>query len=286
MTASPMDEKDRPTNAMTGANGRQSHSGARVPHLWDMTLPSTKVILLWQIGGLVALLALWELAIAMGWLPVYIYGRPSGIFGKAVILIGNGSLLRDAGLTAFEAISGFLIGTIVGSVLGLALWLTPVGAAVLRPFMIALNGLPKIALAPLVIIWFGVGLGSKIALATLITFIVAMIAAQQGAREVDSDLIRLMRSLGATRFKTWRTVVIPGAMPWIVSTFRLNVGFALIGAVVGEYIASNSGLGYTISYAGTLYDLNTVWLGIATLMIVALLMYAVIDWCEARFISR
>lgn len=253
---------------------------------WKDVTPSTFQILTWQIGLLVGLLALWEIAVSLGWIEVYIYGRPSGIFAKAVDLIGSGALLRDSALTAFEAISGFIIGTVTGSVLGLALWLSPMGAAVLRPYMIALNGLPKIALAPLVIIWFGIGLGSKIALATLITFIVAMIAAQQGAREVDSDWVKLMRSLGATRFKTWRTVVVPGAMPWIVSAFRLNVGFALIGAVVGEYIASNNGLGYMISYAGTLYDLNTVWLGIAALMVVALLMYAAIDWCEARFMKR
>jgi len=250
---------------------------------WKDAVPSSLQILAWQCGLLVGLLLLWEVAVNLGWIEVYLYGRPSGIFAKGVELIRSGALLRDGALTAFEAVSGFIIGTVTGSVLGLALWLTPMGAAVLRPYMIALNGLPKIALAPLIIIWFGIGLGSKIALATLITFIVAMIAAQQGAREVDSDLVKLMRSLGATRFKTWRTVIVPGAMPWIVSAFRLNVGFALIGAVVGEYIASNSGLGYMISYAGTLYDLNTVWLGIAALMVVALLMYAAIDWCEARF---
>lgn len=253
---------------------------------WNQNLPSTRVILLWQVGLMAGLLLLWEAAIHFGWIAAYIYGRPSGIFAKGVELIANGSLIRDAALTTFEAISGFLIGTFAGSALGLALWLTPLGTAVMRPYMVALNGLPKIALAPLVIIWFGIGLGSKIALATLITFIVAMIAAQQGAREVDGDLVKLMRSLGASRFKTWRSVVVPGSMPWIVSAFRLNVGFALIGAVVGEYIASNSGLGYMISYAGTLYDLNSVWLGVGALMAVALLMYAVIDWCEHHLLHR
>lgn len=253
---------------------------------WSQALPSPKVIFAWQVGVLLGGLLLWELAISLEWIPVYLYGRPSGILGKAVELIGNGALLRDSAITAFEAISGFLIGTISGSAIGLALWLTPVGSAVMRPYMIALNGLPKVALAPLVIIWFGVGLGSKISLASLITFIVAIIAAQQGSREVDDDLVKLMRSLGASRFKTWRTVIVPGSVPWIVSAFRLNVGFALIGAVVGEYIASNSGLGYMVSYAGVLYDLNAVWLGIAALMIVALLMYAVIDWVERRLFKN
>lgn len=249
---------------------------------WQDTLPSASRVAIFQVILLVTLLAAWEAAVIVGWLPVYLYGRPSGVFVKGWHLLLSGDLLHDSMLTAFEAVAGFALGTILGSAAGLVLWLFPVGAAVLRPYMIALNGLPKIALAPLVIVWFGIGLGSKIAIAALITFIVALITAQQGAKEVDEDLVKLMRSLGAGRLRTWRTVVVPGAMPWIVSAFRLNVGFALIGAVVGEYIASKEGLGYMIYYAGVLYDLDAVWVGIAALMIVALIMYGVIDLVERR----
>lgn len=260
---------------MTAIEATQASAERRLmpPVLW---------IALLQVALLALLLAAWEIAIRFNWIAVYLYGRPSGIFAKASVLIANGELLRDAALTAWEAIAGFLIGTIAGSAAGLLLWLFPTSAAVLRPYLIALNGLPKIALAPLIIVWFGIGISSKIAIAAIITFIVAVITAQQGAKEVDSDLIKLMRSLGASRWKTWRTVVVPGAMPWIVSAFRLNVGFALIGAVVGEYIASKEGLGYMIYYAGVLYDLNAVWVGIAALMAVALLMYGAIDILERR----
>ena len=238
-----------------------------------------------QVLLLVALLAAWEAGIRLGWLQVYLYGRPSGIIARAATLLGDGSLLRDAALTSWEAVAGFVLGTLFGSLAGLVLWLTPTGAAVLKPYMIALNGLPKIALAPLIVVWFGIGLESKIAIAAIITFIVAMITALQGAREVDDDLVRLMRSLGAKRWQTWKTVIIPGSMPWIIAAFRLNVGFALIGAVVGEYIASKEGLGYMIYYAGVLYDLNAVWVGIATLMLVALIMYGAIDLAE-RLLRR
>lgn len=246
--------------------------------------PSLRIALL-QVGLLLALLAAWEIAIRFEWIAVYIYGQPSGILARAVTLIASGDLLRDAGLTAWESVAGFALGTVLGSTVGLALWLSPTSAATLRPYLIALNGLPKIALAPLIIVWFGIGISSKIAIAAIITFIVAVITAMQGTREVDADLVRLMRSLGAGRWKTWRTVIIPGAMPWIVAAFRLNVGFALIGAVVGEYIASKEGLGYMIYYAGVLYDLNAVWVGIASLMIVALLMYGAIDLLE-RYLRR
>lgn len=248
-------------------------------------LPPALRIALLQIALLAALLAAWELAIRFGFIAVYLYGQPSGIIAKAGKLIASGELLRDAALTAWEAVAGFLIGTVLGSAAGLSLWLFPTGAAVLRPYLVALNGLPKIALAPLIIVWFRIGLSSKIAIAAIITFIVAVITALQGAKEVDPDLVKLLRSLGASRWKTWRTVIVPGAMPWIVAAFRLNVGFALIGAVVGEYIASKEGLGYMIYYAGVLYDLNAVWVGIATLMAVALLMYGAIDLIERRLLS-
>jgi NitT/TauT family transport system permease protein len=242
--------------------------------------PAALRIVFLQIAVLVALLAAWELAIRFGWLAVYIYGQPSGVFAKAVALIANGELLRDAAITAWESIAGFVLGTLLGSAVGLALWLSPTSASVSQPYLVALNGLPKIALAPLIIVWFGIGISSKIAIAAIITFIVSVITALHGAKEVDADLVKLMRSLGASRWKTWRTVIIPGAMPWIVSALRLNVGFALIGAVSGEYIASKEGLGYMIYYAGVLYDLNAVWVGIAALMAVALLMYGVIDFVE------
>lgn len=246
-----------------------------------MLPPALKIALL-QIVLLALLLAAWELAVRFGWIAVYLYGRPSGVFARAATLLANGELLRDAALTAWEAVAGFVLGTVTGSAVGLMLWLFPVSAAVLRPYLIALNGLPKIALAPLIIVWFGIGIMSKIAIAAIITFIVAVITAQQGAREVDEDLVKLMRSLGASRWKTWRTLIVPGSMPWIVAAFRLNVGFALIGAVVGEYIASKEGLGYMIYYAGVLYDLNAVWVGIAALMAVALLMYGAVDILERR----
>jgi NitT/TauT family transport system permease protein len=212
----------------------------------------------------------------MGWLQVYLYGQPSGIAKKFVTLLADGTLLQATFVTGLESLIGFVIGCFFGSVAGLALWLTPRFALVLRPFIVAINGLPKIALAPLIIVWFGIDIESKIAIAAIITFIVSLMTAYSGAQEVDQDLIRLMRSLGATSWQTFTKIVAPATMPWIISGLRLNVGFALIGAVVGEYIAAKQGLGYLVYYAGTLYDLNAVWVGLFALMLLALVLdYAV-----------
>lgn len=239
-------------------------------------LPTWQLALL-QVGVAVAVFVLWELAVRSGLAKVYIYGQPSGIIAKGAGLIASGELWRHLGLTAIEAITGFVVGSALGSLCGLALWLAPTVAAVLRPIMVAINGVPKIALAPLIIVWFGVGIEAKIAIAAILSFIVSLITTFAGTAEVDGDLVRLMRSLGATPLQIWRKVVIPSTLPWVVSALRLNVGFSLIGAVVGEYISAKEGLGYLVYYSGVLYDLNSVWVGIFALMALALVLDFVVS---------
>lgn len=240
-------------------------------------------IYFYQLLVLVGILAAWELAVANGLLKVYLYGQPSGIWTELGKSLLDGTLLHHTWITAQEAIIGFAIGSVFGSLAGLSLWMSPGLALVLRPLMVAANGVPKIALAPLIIVWFGVGMESKIAIAAIITFIVALITAYAGTQEVDDDLIKLMRSLGATRFQIFRKIIAPASVPWVVSGFRLNVGFALIGAVVGEYISAEEGLGYLVYYSGVLYNLNATWLGIFALMILALIMDYAVGICERKF---
>lgn len=239
-------------------------------------------LLLQQAGVFVAIVVVWEIAVRTGIAKPYLYGQPSGILAKAWVLAGNGELWRHFKLTAIEAILGFCIGTFAGSGCGLALWLVPRLAQVLRPLFIAINGVPKIALAPLIIVWFGIEIEAKIAIAAILTFIVSLITTFNGTREVDDDLVRLMRSLGATRLQAWRKVVAPATLPWILSAMRLNIGFALIGAVVGEYISSKEGLGYLVYYSGVLYDLNAVWVGIISLMALALVLDYVVGELDRR----
>lgn len=245
--------------------------------------PGLRRILLYQTLLVVAIFVIWEALVRFGVLPVYLYGQPSGILVKAQSLLAEGDLLTHIGATAFASITGFVIGTTLGGLAGLLMWLSKTAAMVLRPVIVAINGVPKIALAPLIVVWVGVGLGAKVAIAASLTFIVALIAVYQGTQEVDEDLVKLMRSLGAKPFTIWRKVIVPGCTPWILSTMRLNIGFAMIGAVVGEYISSKMGLGYMIYNAGALYDLNSVFVGIFCLMALALLLDAILGRVEARF---
>ena len=243
-----------------------------------------------QIALALAIFGLWEILVKAGVLSAHLYGYPSGIAARIVALPMAKPTLAALSIILFLAswnnylwpllvssqqemmTAPVALGSLIGSFAGLCLWLNETVARTVRPFIVAINGVPKIAFAPLIIVWFGIGIESKIAIAAALTFIVSLIATYNGTLETDKDLLRLMRSLGATRLQAWRKVVIPAALPWILSTLRLNVGFALIGAVVGEYISSERGLGYLVYYSGVLYDLNGVWAGIVALMVVALLM--------------
>jgi NitT/TauT family transport system permease protein len=233
-----------------------------------------------QVGSVVAFFALWEIGVRVGWISAFLVGSPAGIFGLAYKMILSGELLSDTWYTLFEAILGFVIGTIFGSLLGLALWYSVFVARLVEPFIVAINSVPKIALAPIVILWFGTGLVSKVALSVSLTAIVALIAAYQAAKDADVDLQSLLISMGANKHQVFYKAVVPSTLPSIIATFRINVGFGLVGAVVGEFISSQRGLGHMIYNASALYDLNSVWVGLFTLMIVGFVLYYVIDMVE------
>lgn len=233
-----------------------------------------------QALAVIAFFALWEFGAQMGWISNFLVGSPAGIFAIAYKMLLSGELLSDTWYTLFEAILGFVIGTILGTLIGLALWYSTFVAKLVEPFIIAINSVPKIAFAPIVILWFGTGLVSKVALAVSLTAIVALIAAYQAAKDADTDLQSLMISMGATKHQIFYKSVVPSTLPTVIATFRINIGFGLVGAVVGEFISSQRGLGHMIYTASSLYDLNSVWVGLFALMIMGFILYYVIDIIE------
>ena len=264
--------------AKTVAAARSSRRGRRSM----LDTPLGRGIL--QMLTVVGVFAGWQLAASAGWVSAFLVGAPLGI-GKAFLDgMADGSLPYDTWITVYEATLGFVIGTIIGSVVGLMLWSSIFLARLTEPFIVALNSVPKIALAPIVILWFGTGLVSKVALAVSSTALVALIAAYQGAKDADPDLQALMVSMGASKRQVFFGVVVPSTVPVIISTFRINIGFGLVGAVVGEFISSKRGLGHLIYEASGLYDLNTVWMGLFLLMAVGFALYHAIDALERRLL--
>ncbi len=234
---------------------------------------------------MVALVAIWQLAATHGWINGQLFGSPAGIYRTAQIGLTQGTLITDTWTTLFETIVGLVVGSGLGIGLGLLLWFVPRVSGVAEGLSVLLNSIPKIALGPLIIIWFGSDMASKVWLAGISTFAVAMISSCAAAREVDRYLLNLFRSFNAKPSMIFRKLIVPGALPWIFSTLRVNIGFALIGSVVGEYIASQAGLGHEVFVAGSLFDLNTVWLGIIVLTLMATLLTWVVQYAEKRIIS-
>jgi NitT/TauT family transport system permease protein len=238
------------------------------------------VILAVQIGILVALVTLWEVGANVGWIDAFFWSQPSAIFHTMTIFFTTGDAFTDIAFTFRSTILGFLIGTIVGSALGLSFWWSRNYAAIVQPYVICFESLPKLALAPLIVLVFGIGLASKVAIATALTLVVSTLTTYAGVKAVDSDNEKLFYSLGASRLQVFRKLVVPSCLPWIISVLRVNIGLALTGAVVGEFIASQHGLGRAILYAGQTYDIALVWVAVFVLSTLAVIMYVTVSWIE------
>jgi NitT/TauT family transport system permease protein len=235
-----------------------------------------------QIALLIALLALWQFATSNQAL-AFLFGSPSEIWGMLVKMQQDGSLLQDASITGMETLLGFLIGNIIGTVLGLSLWYSRFVSKVMQPFIVALGSIPIVALAPIVIIWFGTGLASKLAMSTLSVVVVALVIAYKGATGVDDDQINLMRTLGAAKRQIFCKLVVPASLRDIFAGLKLTVGFALIGAILGEFMSSSDGLGHAIFKAGSLYIIPKVFAGVVVTIALALFLSFLVGRLE-RFL--
>jgi NitT/TauT family transport system permease protein len=234
-----------------------------------------------QIGILVGALSLWEIGARAGWIDAFFWSQPSAIANTMTIFFTTGDAWTDISFTFRSTILGFLIGTTTGSLLGLSFWWSRNYAAIVQPYVICLESIPKLALAPLIILVFGIGLVSKVAVATALTLVVSTLTAYAGVKALDADSEKLFYSLGATRLQVFRKLVIPFCLPWIISVLRVNIGLALTGAIVGEFIASQHGLGRAILYAGQTYDIALVWVAVLVLSTLAMVMYAAVSWLES-----
>ena len=233
-----------------------------------------------QLGILVGAVALWELGARTGAIDSFFWSQPSAILRTLIIFFTAGDAWTDIAFTFQSTIYGFLIGTTAGSLLGLSFWWSRNYAAIVQPYIICFESLPKLALAPLVILVFGLGLASKIAIATALTLVVSTLTTYAGVKALDPDGEKLFYSLGASRFQVFRKLVVPFCLPWVISVLRVNIGLALTGAIVGEFIASQHGLGRAILYAGQTYDIALVWVAVLVLSTLAVVMYVSVSWLE------
>ncbi|MFF2082366.1 ABC transporter permease [Nocardia sp. NPDC058176] len=240
-------------------------------------------------AALVALwLGSWELVASL-WIDPFFYSKPSLIADRMIEWFTEGTQFGSIWLQIFttvqEAVLGFVIGTVAGVVLGTLLGRSRYWADVLAPFIKALNAVPRIVLASLFIIWFGLGLSSKVATVVVLVFFAVFFNAFTGAREVDGNVINNARILGASRRQILGSIVLPSATTWILSSLHTAFGFALIGAVVGEYAGASKGLGLLISNAQGTFDAAGIYAGMIIITVVALMAEWLIGVAEGRLLK-
>lgn len=250
----------------------------------DSTKPAGYLELLLYPLPLLAFILIWHLYTADSKEHQFIFSSPEQVYTAFIRLCSSGELLKNSGVTILEAVSGFVLGTTSGAALGLALWYSKLVARIAKPYITALATVPIFTLAPIVISCFGIGILSKIMLAFLSTIAVALVQSYQGAMSVDARYLRFMQVVGASRWKVFKLVVVPSSLIWVINAMKLNIGLALLGAFIGEFISSEEGLGYMMVKASGLYDMATVIVGILALIVIALTLTAVIDLVERRLL--
>lgn len=246
-----------------------------------------------QWGLLVAVFVFWWLITKPGLVPpfffendsqaAFFFGEPDQIFLRIWEWFAGGEIYRHLFVTLYETLMAFVIGTVSGLFVGLWLARAPTAAAVLDPFIKGLNSMPRVILAPIFAVWFGLGPASKIALGVTLVFFIVFFNVYQGVREVNPTVLASARMLGATNRQLMRTVYIPSAMSWVFSSLHTSVGMAFVAAVIGEYLGSAEGVGYLILQAETTFDMNTVMAGILVLTAFALVIDRAVTELERRF---
>jgi NitT/TauT family transport system permease protein len=237
-------------------------------------LRSRVLLITFQIAPAVLILAAWQAIVSARPNYDFTVGSPGGILREFRVLAAIGSLPRDISVTALEAVLGFAAGTALGTAIGLLMWTSRTVFIIARPYLVALGAVPVFALGPVLIFWFGTDIWSKVVLGFLSTFVVALVQAYTGAIEADPNLIRLTQAFGGTRSQAFFKIIIPSATIWVLSGVRLNIGMALLGSFIGEFISSRMGLGHLIITAEGLYNVNQIWVGVIGIMTIALLFHA------------
>jgi NitT/TauT family transport system permease protein len=262
--------------------------------------PSESNARFWQITVLVALLVAWhaasrnqQFAFFLGE-PIQVAGRiwswfmPVGIPPNLLFpdgLPGNADIYLHLGTTLLETVLAFVIGTLLGLACGLWLALAPTASLVFDPYIKAANSMPRVILAPIFALWFGLGIWSKVALAVTLVFFIVFFNVYQGVREVSPVVLANARMLGANQRQLLRTVYLPSATSWVFSSLHTSVGLAFVGAVVGEYLGSARGVGYLILQAEGTFDVNTVFAGIVVLTAFALVLDGIVGVIEKRLMK-
>ena len=248
----------------------------------------------WQVLMLVAIFAVWQVMTQPGLVPPFMWDNPDRaafFFGEPIRMFkvvwewfSGGAIYAHLWVTLEETVLAFVIGSLLGLAVGLWLGLSPTASALFDPYITALNAMPRVVLAPIFMVWFGLGIWSKVALGVTLVFFIVFFNVYQGVKEVSPVVLNNSVMLGANRRQLLRYVYLPSATSWLFSSLHTSVGMAFVGAVVGEYLGSARGVGYLIQQAEGAFDINTVFAGIIVLTAFALVLDFAVGQVERRLL--
>ena len=264
--------------------------------MWKFFKPRSENLWLWQIGLLFALFVFWHVMTVPGLIPPMMFDndrQAAFFFGEPLKMaeriwtwfVLDADIYQHLGVTLAETLMAFAIGSGLGLAGGLWLALSPLASALLEPYIKAMNAMPRIILAPIFSVWFGLGMGSKVALGVTLVFFIVFFNVYQGVKEVSPVVLANARMLGANQRQLLRHVYLPSATAWVFSSLHTSVGLAFVGAVVGEYLGSSQGVGYLILQAEGSFDINTVMAGIVVLTVFALVLDSLVGRVEAHLMK-
>jgi NitT/TauT family transport system permease protein len=264
--------------------------------MWQWIKPRTGILWLWQLGLLVLLFVFWHVMTVPGLIAPFMFdnaNQAAFFFGEPLKMcqrvwawfVTDADIYKHLSVTLAETLMAFAIGSGLGLGGGLWLALAPMASAILEPYIKAMNAMPRIILAPIFSVWFGLGMGSKVALGVTLVFFIVFFNVYQGVKEVSPVVLANARMLGADQRQLLRHVYLPSATSWVFSSLHTSVGLAFVGAVVGEYLGSSQGVGYLILQAEGSFDINTVMAGIVVLTAFALVLDALVGRVEKRLMK-
>jgi NitT/TauT family transport system permease protein len=232
----------------------------------------------------VVIIVIWELAVRLSGVPAYIWPAPSNVAAALFRGIADGVYLPQLWITFREAAGGFLIAAVLGIVLGSVIAQFRLLERTLSPYLIALQTTPKIAIAPLFVMWLGFGLSSKITVAAMVAFFPVFVNVVVGLRTVEGEKLALMRSMGASRWQIWRFILFPNALPFIFAGLNIAMVFSITGAIVGEFVGSRSGIGNLILQMNFNLDTGGVFAALFCLALMGVALHLLIQWLQRRIV--
>ena len=247
---------------------------------------TSMLVHLLQVLLIVSLIVIWELLAKYEVINTFISSSPSRIVNTIIKLYNDGNLFNHIWTTIYETLISFGIGTLIGIVAAIVLWYSNFLYRIFDPYLTIINSLPKVAIGPIIIIYFGANIKSIIIMALLISVIVTIITVYNGFISTDQNRINLLKSFKASKRQIFRYVILPSSYPTIISSLKINISMTLIGVIMGEFLVSKEGIGYLITYGSQVFNLNLLMSGIVILLIVSYLMYLIVSYIEKILIKN